>query len=380
MEKVKFDELGNPVNTTCARILYELASEDGANTLLLDAVTHDEILADSDGVCAVFDALITPYAQLQRKMNVFNAVLERAGTTLKPVAMTISDPFKRLGVTNIAVIFELSDGQTISVLFHNPDTTPNKLKPTDEMISWKWMLNKKDVTILCAPEHGQDLNVREVARRLIKLAEKNSAAFARANEKRAERMKAIAASESEIAELEKELKGLQKQIEAQNIEIEDKTAERDEAKRDFNNRVGQALVASAKAEEEKRKAEEEAARLAAEEAEKKAREEAERKAKEAAEAERRAAEEAARLKAEEDAKRAQAASMPTDDAQIAADKGVLQSIINKTHPDIHSGKLAREVLRPILKRYEGTNSEMAEMVDKAIDAYAEVAEQDTRNL
>ncbi|QOJ22956.1 MAG: hypothetical protein HRU78_04260 [Gammaproteobacteria bacterium] len=37
----------------------------------------------------------------------------------------------------------MSDGQTVSIFFHNPDTTPNKLTPADELISWKWLLNKR---------------------------------------------------------------------------------------------------------------------------------------------------------------------------------------------------------------------------------------------
>ena len=85
----------------------------------------------------------------------------------------------------IMVVFSMDDGQTVSVWFHNPDTTPAKLMPLDELISWKWMLNKKDVTIVVAPESGKDLNVREVARRVMRLAAKNSAAFQRANANRA---------------------------------------------------------------------------------------------------------------------------------------------------------------------------------------------------
>jgi hypothetical protein len=77
-------------------------------------------------------------------------------------------------------LLKLSDGQTVAIYLHNPDSTPNKILPDDELISWKWLLNKKDVTILLAPEKGRDLNPREVARRAMRLAEKSSAKFNKA--------------------------------------------------------------------------------------------------------------------------------------------------------------------------------------------------------
>jgi hypothetical protein len=140
------------------------------------------------------------------------SVMNRASGAVKPVAKQISDPFTQHGALQVVVLFELSDGQTISIYFHNPDTTPKKIAATDELVSWKWLLNKKDVTILVAPEQGKELNAREVARRIMKAAEKNSAAFVRNNAKRAERLQAIEAMKTEIVELETECKDLERQI------------------------------------------------------------------------------------------------------------------------------------------------------------------------
>ncbi|WKJ91355.1 hypothetical protein QZJ86_04290 [Methylomonas montana] len=128
----------------------------------------------------------------------------------------------------MAAVFELSDGQTVSIFFHNPDVTPGKIAPTDEMISWKWLLNKKDLTILVAPENGMDLNIKEVATRVMKLAATNSAAFGRANTKRAENLAAIEALKAEIPVLEKELKRAQNELEVAKVE-EEQRAQRREA-------------------------------------------------------------------------------------------------------------------------------------------------------
>jgi len=134
--------------------------------------------------------------------------------------MQVTEPFKQRGVANVAAIFELSDGQTVSIFFHNPDVTPNKMAAGDEVISWKWLLNKKDITIVVAPERGEDLNVREVARRIIRLAEKNSPAFQRANTKRAERMQGIQALKDEITTLETELATAQHELEVAKVAAE----------------------------------------------------------------------------------------------------------------------------------------------------------------
>lgn len=42
------------------------------------------------------------------------------------------------------------------------------------MVSWKWLLNRKDPTVVVAPERGQDLNPRGVACRIMRLARPRS--------------------------------------------------------------------------------------------------------------------------------------------------------------------------------------------------------------
>lgn len=210
--KVQWDGNALPYDTTLDHVLYNIRCADDGDNLLLDSVTVADIIEGADEVLTL-DAMVTPYSTLERKMALLRVIMERTGQTVKPVAVQITAPFKQLGVAQVAAIFELSDGQTVSVYFHNPDTTPTKLAPTDELISWKWLLNKKDITIVVAPERGADLNVREVARRILKLAEKNSAAFGRANAKRAERMQSIQGLKDECAGLEAELTDAQRELE-----------------------------------------------------------------------------------------------------------------------------------------------------------------------
>ncbi len=220
MKRTFWHNDATPVENTLDRVMYEIKFDD-IEGLLLDSVSLADIIEDSDGLMA-FDALITPYARLPARMDVIKRVMIRAGTTVQPLNVQTSEPFMQNGTANVAAIFELSDGQTISIFFHNPDTTPKKILPTDELISWKWLLNKKDITIVVAPEKGLDLNPRQVAVRIMKLAEKNSASFIRSNGKRAERMQALEDLKTEITGLEMDLKGALHRLEVAKVEKEDR--------------------------------------------------------------------------------------------------------------------------------------------------------------
>lgn len=220
MTQVAWDSAANPVGTDIAGIIYQIRRDD-ADGLMLDAATAEYWMEGSES--AALDALVVEYAKVERKMTQLQAVMGAASGSVTPVAMQVTPPFKQRGTTQVASIFELSDGQTVSVFMHNPDLNPKKIGPQDELISWKWMLNKKDITILVAPEKGIDLNVREVARRIMKLAEKNSAKFVAANTARAGKLAAIEGLKADAEAKTATLEGL-------NAEIVDLTA-KVEAKR-----------------------------------------------------------------------------------------------------------------------------------------------------
>ncbi|ABO60625.1 hypothetical protein LA345_39065 (plasmid) [Burkholderia vietnamiensis] len=211
MQKVIWDSANAPVGTTLAQLLYRIRAHDGRDSLMFDPLTAADILADSDGVLAL-DALVVPYARLEPRMAILKKVMDRAVEGLSVASFQITEPFSQKGTTNVAAVFELSDGQTLSIFFHNPDVTPKKIMPGDDLISWKWMLNKKDVTIAVAPERGRDLNVRNVALRVMSLAAKNSSRFASTNAKRAERMASIDGLQKEFAEKEATLETLTTEI------------------------------------------------------------------------------------------------------------------------------------------------------------------------
>lgn len=212
MDQVRWSSAADPLNTTLPRVLYDMRRDDSGG-LLLDACTIDDLMTDPDiEGRAVMDAMVVEVGMLQRKMEQLSAVMKASAAAVQPTDFTIADPVKMRGTMQIAVVFAMDDGQAVTVWFHNPDTTPNKLTPMDELVSWKWMLNKKDVTIVVAPERGRDLNAREVARRIMKLVEKNTEAFKRANARSAELAAQHAAIDAEIPVLEAQVAKLQDEV------------------------------------------------------------------------------------------------------------------------------------------------------------------------
>lgn len=355
-----------PENKSLTQLLYEIRKDD-ADGQIYDAVEMSDIEAFAGEFVEqpIFDALITPFSKLERKMNIMLSVMKSAAQEVKPTSVTISKPFKKYNSVQVGVVFTLSDEQTITVFFHNPDTTPTKLAPTDDLVSWKWMLNKKDVTIIVAPEHGKDLNVREVARRLMKIAEKNSAAFLRQNANLKARKEQIEKDAKEVEELEKQLAGILDEIKF----LTEDNAQRRENIKVLTEKVEAEKAAQEKAEQERLAAEKAAAEKAV--AEKKA---AEEKAKAEAEAAKKAAEEKAKAEeeakkaAEEAAKKAEAEKTKEADSGMSEDEKFLRGIIDGSIDANEQGNMDR--LEKIAEAHDSESDPLMPLLNDALNALA----------
>lgn len=224
LNRVLWDSADNPLSgLTLDAVLYRIRGNDAADGLVFDPMTFGDLTEGCEVVR--LDSLLVEVGRLLPKMNAMLRMMSMAGDGLDALSVQITDPVRRFGGVHVAALFELSDGQTITVWFHNPDSTPTKLTPTDTLVSWKWQLNKKDITIVVAPESGQDLNMRDVARRVMRLAAKNSAAFQRMNGKRAERMARIQDLKDTLTAKQGELAGLLHQIEVATVAKADREAQ-----------------------------------------------------------------------------------------------------------------------------------------------------------
>ena len=217
LQKVYWDSNGDP-DVPMMQILYQIRKTD-PTSLALEPLTLDDIYGDADEIVEL-DALVVPMMRLERVAGIMQNQMKRYGS--EALNFQVSKPFKKNGTAQVAVVYELADGQTISIYFHNPDVTPAKIAPQDELISWKWMLNKKDITILVAPEKGQDLDPREVMRRVAKIAIKNRPTFERNNAARVERVARVEALKAEIVVLEKEVDDKTHELEILRMKLEEK--------------------------------------------------------------------------------------------------------------------------------------------------------------
>lgn len=217
LQKVYWDSNGDP-DVPMTEILYQIRKTD-PTSLALEPLTLDDIYGDADEIVEL-DALVVPMMRLERGAGIMQNQMKRYGS--ESLNFQVSKPFKKNGTAQVAVVYELADGQTISIYFHNPDVTPAKIAPQDELISWKWMLNKKDITILVAPEKGQDLDPREVMRRVAKIAIKNRPTFERNNAARVERVARVEALKAEIVVLEKEVDDKTHELEILRMKLEEK--------------------------------------------------------------------------------------------------------------------------------------------------------------
>jgi hypothetical protein len=222
---------GTPgAGVTVAQLLYRIRTLDGANDVLMCPMTMAEVL--EGGTVETMDALVTEAGRLKPKMELLRKLMEQASGEVKPLAMQISDPVRRMGGVHVACIYEFSDGQTLTAWLHNPDSTPARLTPMDTLVSWKWLMNKRDVTLVVAPERGQDLSPREVARRVVRLIEGNSKAFQRANANRAAKMQAIQGLKDRLTDGQAKLADLNEQIATERPLAEARRARRAEEEAD----------------------------------------------------------------------------------------------------------------------------------------------------
>lgn len=207
--------LAEQARATAEPVMWDgiaLISHNSEDTrLLLDMQKNDafgELTAKFDMAQALanmsieqpeFDALIETNNRLDMmKERIFTAMSRASIDGLAVTNATLTQPFKRQGVANVAMQFDLSDGQAIVIWFHNPDADPKKLAAGDMMVSWKWMLNKRDITAAVSPKNGENVQVPQLAVRMMKVAAKNSKRFAAAQAKKAENQKALADAQKAV--------------------------------------------------------------------------------------------------------------------------------------------------------------------------------------
>lgn len=181
----------------------------GDDGMMLEAVTLEELEAtylyglDTDERM-MLEAITTTKTRIDKTMAAFvrslNLQLNSSG--MEANQAEIGKPAKSGQVAVMTARIPLSDGQSISVVFHSPSGDPGKIVANDDLVAFRFLLNKRDVTHVVAPSGGQDISLKQTCLTLSNLAERNSAKF---QSKQAE----TKAKEAELATLQASTEQLQ---------------------------------------------------------------------------------------------------------------------------------------------------------------------------
>lgn len=192
------DGLNYQISPDWARV-DAIHNEEGAE-LLLEAATLGEVehayigheLTD-DGHTAMFEAISTTRTALARSMRAFARKLNQAlsGTDIFSLVtgpdaegaevggVEISKVRKVAGIPILVARMGLSDGQSVSLIFHSPTSNGNTIQGSDVITVFRFLLNKRDVTHVVAPQSGNDISLNQVAMLLGRLISTNSSKFQR---------------------------------------------------------------------------------------------------------------------------------------------------------------------------------------------------------
>lgn len=202
----------------------------GDDGMMLESVTLEEIDAtylyglDTDERM-MLEAISTTKNRIEKTMAAFvrslNQQLNSSG--MEAYQAEIGKPAKSGQVAVMTARLPLSDGQSIAVVFHSPSGDPGKIVANDDLVAFRFLLNKRDVTHVVAPSGGQDISLKQTCLTLSNLAERNSAKF---QSKQVE----TKAKEAELATLQASTQQMQAEA-ADVIEKADKLAEQAEADR-----------------------------------------------------------------------------------------------------------------------------------------------------
>lgn len=182
------------------------------NSLLLESVHIADIeqtyYPNAEPVPAMMlEAIKAKAARLETRIIGFSNTLNKylSPTGIEVTGREISKPKKSGSVAIQVAKINLSDGQSISLVFHAPDEDPLRIKPDDTLIAFRFMVNSRDVTHAVAPAGGRDVSRSQMALALSNLVEKNSAKFSAAQEKNQAQNTALEEAKAQMETLESEI-------------------------------------------------------------------------------------------------------------------------------------------------------------------------------
>lgn len=176
--------------------------------LLLESPTLDEMEYYNPGREDVEEAYVLEaitvdhFSRTERRMTAVVRVLNRhlSDSEITALPPVVGKPKKSGSFAYVIVQLPFTDGQTVNVVFHSPEGDKKRIGPSDAIIAFRWLLNKRDITHVVAPEDGEEVSLESIAKRITQLVVKNSKRFER-------QQKAAQAERKELDETREAVKG-----------------------------------------------------------------------------------------------------------------------------------------------------------------------------
>ncbi|MCU6339184.1 hypothetical protein KW823_21890 [Enterobacter quasiroggenkampii] len=205
--------------------LFDKLMTDGKQDLLFESWNMADFEAlyfyDTDFDKAgglLLEAITTTRAKISQTMRAFIRSLNQGleGTGISAGVTNVEDTAEGSRVIggaeigkarrsgNLALLpaqIPLSDGQTVTIVFHSPTGDTTKITSSDTLVAFRFFLNKRDVTHAVAPIGGRDMSLKQTTQILSNLIERNSEKFQRSRDKNAR----LAAEINEIEAADSEL-------------------------------------------------------------------------------------------------------------------------------------------------------------------------------
>lgn len=164
-----------------------LANDSHDLGLLLESPSLDELDYYNPGQDEVeedyvLEAItIEHFSRTERRMAAVVRTLNRhlSNSEITALSPVVGKPKKSGSFAYVIVQLPFSDGQTVNVVFHSPEGDKKRIGPSDAIIAFRWLLNKRDITHVVAPEDGEEVSLETIAKRITQLVVKNSARFER---------------------------------------------------------------------------------------------------------------------------------------------------------------------------------------------------------
>jgi hypothetical protein len=197
-------------------VYYKLSSGRYEDACLLESVSFDAIDEFWNPASVVFgedmllEAVTIPsYARTGQRMKavvrVMNKALSSNESGITAEAPIVGKPKKQGNFAYVTVQLPFSDGQSVSIIFHSPEGDKKKIEATDPLIAFRWLLNKRDITHVVAPESGREISLEEISKRVSQLVEKNHVRFMKTQKAAMEEQKELEATENSIAEIKEQI-------------------------------------------------------------------------------------------------------------------------------------------------------------------------------